>query len=437
MEQPEHTEDRRFWNLPDLEQYVLSVSLHNRQALAKAMSNLVSARDFKDVKNRKAFGVLEARYEAGAELDPVVIVDTWKDLGIYSAAEARAVASAWEGDPDFEPKISELQKAGGMRQAKKDIAKLNELTGQDTTPEQLSQKAFDMAVRWNIGHAKKYYTAAEVERMEKEQQVGEKLSLGIPLLDESIYRNAGLCKGTVKGKIFRSKHGKTRQQCWEVAQHLRQGRTVLYFTLEGQNADIAGNVRENLQSEWDRHKERLLLRDATVDLDSIRGAIIEAAFAEEVDVVVVDYLQEMTLNVGRWIDENTRYNECVRELTRLAVRYDFLLDLLSQVTTEDRSKSGWGNVPAPHDAYGSKQIIKAASLLLVGFRPNQYPELVKKDPIPGSDNLSAKDMDGQTIPYSSVFMKPVRSRKKIGCLHRYVHFVDTDSGYKLHSHKLI
>lgn len=430
IEQPQ-----RFWDMPDLEEYVLSVCLHNKQALAYAMSNLVSMRDFKDIKNRKAFSVLEARYDDGVELDPVVIIDTWADMDIFSTAEARRVAGAYEGDVEYEPKISELQKAGSLRRAKKDIAELNSLTGTDIDPEKLAQKAFDLATKWNSGHAKKYYTGAEVEQMLKNQVVGEKLDLGIPVFDEQVYRNAGLNKGTMKGKIFRSKHGKTRQECWEVAQHLRQGRTVLYFTLEGQVGDIMGNVKEILRSEWNSHKDRLLLRDSLVDLDGIRSAIIEAVFADSVDVVVIDYLQEMTLDAGKWIDENTRYNECMRVLTRLCVKYDFLLDVLSQVTTEDKSKTGWGNVPEPHDAYGSKQIIKAASLLLVGFRPNLYPKLLEKDPISGK--MYAKDMDNTTIPYTSVFLKPVRCRKKIECLHRYVHFVDTDHGLKLHKQELI
>jgi len=431
----ELAEKTRYWEARNIEEYVISICLHNKQALAKAVSNLRSLRDFKDVKNRQAFGIIEMFYDQGKDVDPVVLIDEWIDLEIYDKGEARQVASAYEGDTDFEPKIEQLKKMGGMRKAKKDIGKLHQLSTKNTSPENLASKAFDMAVSWNNGSHKKYYTAKEVEEQEQNNEVGEKLDIGIPLFDDQVYKNAGLNKGTMKAIMFREKHGKTRSTCWEVAQHLRQGRTVLYVTLEGQNKKIKGNVKQILQSEWKDHYDRLLLKDSAVVVDEIRSAIIEACFVDEVDVVVVDYLQRMELNTDKFISENVKFNECCKALTDLCVKYDFLLNLLSQATSQEKQKKGYGNVPDVYDAYGSKQIIKDASMIMIGFRPSWYEELIQKDPMSGK--LYATDPNEQRCPYSSVFVKPVLSREKLDIAHQYVHMIDTDQGLKLHSQNLI
>lgn len=421
----------RLWEASGTEEYVLSACLHNKQALVKAITSLQAQRDFKDGMNARAFGVIVNRYQAGKPVDPVVVCDQWVDLGIYSQADARRVVGAWQGDADYEPKIEELALHGGMRKAKKDIGKLFEHAGQDTTPEGLSKAAMDMAVSWSSGSGRKYQYASEVARGEQ----GQRLELGIPLLDEQVYQNAGLNKGTVKAVIFREKHGKTRFACWEAAQHLRQGRTVLYITGEGQNIDIKGNFQQILQDEFPDHHNRLLMKDSAVDISEIEATIIEAVFAEDIDVVVVDYLQLLELDVNRWVSENEKYNAICKRLRQLAVKYDFLLNLLSQSTSEEKASKGYGNVPDVYDAYGSKEIIKAASLILVGFRPGLYEELLDKDIF--DRKMKVMDPEERLVPRTSVFVKPVRSRHKIDCLHRWMHFVDTDSGLTLHRQELL
>lgn len=436
MNEPEalYEEPKRLWNAENTEEYVLSVCLHNKQALAKAMNSLYSLRDFKDVANRKAFSVIENLYDSGEEIDPIVVCDTWIDMDIYEKHDARRIAGTWNGDAEYEPKINQLALQGGIRKAKKDIGKLFDKTNQNTTPEELAQLAFDYAVSWNSGSQKKYYTAREVHEMKDER--GEKLNLGIPLFDDTVYKHAGLHKGTVKASIFRSKHGKTRSACWELAQHLRQGRTAMYFTLEGQNNDILGNVKQILKDEWREYQENFLLVDDRFDIESIRSSFIEAEFTQGVDVVFIDYLQEVMLNADRWVGENERINEVCRQLTQVCTKYNVLMNLLSQVTTTSKSDRGYSHVPNVGDAYGSKQIIKAASMIMVGFRPKNYEELLKDTPMPPFKTKVIAP-DESLAPIQSVFIKPALSRKKLSCQHQWAHFVDTDDGLKLHKQELI
>jgi len=427
-------EDRRYLDAKNTEEYVLSVCLHNDHALAKAMNTLQSLRDFKIGNNSKAFGILQNKYQSGKDIDPTVICDSWIDLGIYTEAEAKSIVGKWQGDTDYEPKINELARLGGKRKAKKDIVKLNEFANTDSDPEEIARKAFEFATSWNVGAVKKYKTAFEVHN-EKDNR-GEFLHLGVPLLDDYIYRHAGLHKGTVKSSIFRSKHGKTRSSCWEVAQHLRQGRTVMYFTLEGQNNDILGNVKQILKDEWREYGDHFLLVDNAFDIDSIESAFIEAEFTQGVDVVIIDYLQEVQLNIGRWVGDNERITETCRRLTQICTKYDVLMNLLSQVTTTEKGKKGYAHVPEVHDAYGSKQIIKASSMIIVGFRPKNFDELISQPNIPGA-KPRVKDPEGRDAPMSSVFIKPALSRKKLEYQHRWLHFIDSSDGLKLHSQNLI
>ena len=425
----------RYWNADNIEEYVLSACLHNDQALVKAMNSLYGVRDFKNERNRQAFSVIENRFEADDKIDPLVVMDAWIDMGIFQEGEAQRVAGAWDGDQDYEPKIEELAKLGGIRKAKKDIGNLFEQANQDTTPDKLAQKAFDYAISWNNGSKKKYYTAKEVHEMR--DQRGEKLQLGIPLLDEQVYKHAGLHKGTVKTSLFRSKHGKTRTACYEVAQHLRQGRTVMYFTLEGQNNDILDNVKQIMKDEWRQYQSQFLLVDDRFDIDSIKSAYVEAEFTEDgVDVCVIDYIQEVQLNIGRWVGDNERITETTRQLTQLATKYNTLFNFLSQSTTVSKNDRGYGHVPDVHQVYGSKQIIKASSMIMVGFRPKNYEELLQESPMPPYE-MRVMSPDEELAPISSVFMKPVLSRRKLECQHRWVHFVDSDDGIKLYSQELI
>lgn len=430
-------ESQRFWNAESLEMYVLSVVLHNKTALAKAMSELHSMRDFKDPKHQKAFSVLEARYQAGENIDPVIAVDVWTDMGIYaSQAVSKQVASAFENDTDYEPKIKELHKIGGVRQARKDISKLNEETKKDVTPEHLSQMAFDMAVKWNSGTSKKYYNGAEIEELEKTENLGEHLRMGIPLLDDKIYRFAGQQKGTVKATIFREKHGKTRHACWEAAQDLRQGRKVLYCTLEGSKSDIKNNVKEVLQHEWDSLKYNFLVRDGAVNADELQATIIEAVFSDEIEKVVIDYLHIMEHSSRKYLGDNENSNRCCQQMTQLAVKYDLNMHILNQARQSDKTAKGYKNTPQVYDCYGSNQLIKDASIILVGIRPKNFEELLTESSVPPYQTR-VKDPNGNEAPINSVFVKPILSRKKLEYQHRWIHFTDSDEGLKIYRQELL
>jgi len=75
-------------------------------------------------------------------------------------------------------------------------------------------------------------------------------------------------------------------------------------------------------------------------------------------------------------------------------------------------------------------------MIMVGFRPKNFEELVTQPNMPGA-GPKVKDPEGNDAPMSSVFVKPALSRKRLDYQHRWIHFVDSNYGLKLHSQNLI
>ena len=415
----------------ELEEYILSVCLHNKTALAKCMSNLSSHKDFTG-SNQKAFAVMENYYQDG-QIDPLVISQKWISLDIFDRATARYIYSAYDNDADFEPKMRELAQHGTFRKAQNDIYQINNLIQSDITPDRLTAEAMDLVSSWNIGGSKKYQTAREVEEKERLEITGKKLRQGIPLLDDVVYCNAGQHKGTVKATIFREKHGKTRHACWEASQDIRQGHKVMYVTLESNAQRIKNNVKQVLQDEWDEFKDNLFFRDATTNVDEIVASIIEWVFVTGGDKVIVDHMQRIKHPDHRKMSMNDNGNECCMMLTDLAVKYDLNMHLINQARQPEKMVKGYGQVPEVYDCYGSNQLIKDAEIILVGFRPNTDKNLIVDSPI----SKRVKDPNGNDAPFHSVFVKPILSRLEMPYLHQWIHFVDSKEGYKLFSNEPI
>jgi len=376
---------------------------------------------------------MEAQFAQDGQIDPLVLSERWVNAGIFNESTARYILSAYDGDINYEAKLDEVKQFGVFRRINLDLDEIQNLLKADISTDELSQKAVEMVSRWGQGSSKKYMTTLEVEREEDMGLSGAALRQGIPLLDEKIYALAGQRKGTVKATIFREKNGKTRHASWEVAQDLRQGYKVLYVTLEGGATDIKDNIREVLQGDFDSLKSNLFHKQGTTDVYEIAAAITEIHFDEKVDKVVVDHMQRIDHPDGRRMSENESGNRCTKILTDLAVKFDLNLHLINQARQPEPNARGYKSVPSTYDCYGSNQLVKDASIILVGFRPNTVEDLIISNPL----GARVKDPNGNPAPYHSVFVKPILCRKKMPYLHRWIHFVDSDMGYQIHRQELL
>lgn len=418
----------------DLEDYVISICLNNSEALNYIYSQLSFDRDFTGP-NHKAMQVFEKEYLSDGEIDPLVIGEKWVALDIYDEGTVRYLMTAYDQDTDYEKKVQALRRLGVFRQAQRDIYDLNKLIQSDIDPHDLTTAAMDKVLSWSHGSGKKYKDSETVERETEEGVKGERLYQGVPLLDSTLYKYGGQRKGQVKATVFREKHGKTRHACWEVAMDLLMGWRVLYCTTEGRSQEVIDNLKEILQDQWPRVKDGLKHLDGVTDTAEICTAIREFAFNGG-DKVVVDHIQRLQLSTVSARDRVAQADMSCMMLTDHAVRYDLNMHLLNQANQPDKHIRGWNFVPDVYDCYGSNQLIKDAYIILVGFRPMTRKELIVDNPL-AEFGKKVKGPDGDPVPLNSVFVKPILSRKKMPHLHMYMHFLDTDEGYKVHSQEMI
>lgn len=419
----------------EMEEFVIAGCLNNDYLLAHAMSSLTSHRDFTG-ENQKAFAVLEGEFLDGNAIDPLVVAEKLKTLGIYEDYVIRDLITTKGTYKGFEEKVSALRRLGGLRMAQDDIYELNRMIRSDIDPAKLASHAWDMAASWTSGDARQYKTASEVMEEFLRGDTGEQLLQNVPLLDEVLYKNGGNRKGQVKATILREKHGKTRHACWDASHDLALGRKVLYITTEGQSHEITGNFIEIFQDRWKDVEKNLVQLDRVTDVMEIASAMRDFALFDDGDKVVIDHLQRIEWPNGDRLSENEKGNRCCKLLTDYTVRFNINTHILNQARQPQMGVTGWKSAPDVYDCYGSNQLVKDAYLILTGFRPGLHDELIMEHAL-AEGGKSARGPNGEPVPLTSMFIRPVRSRKKMPYLYQWAHFVDTDEGLKLHRQELL
>lgn len=394
--------------------------------------------DFTDI-HKKLYKITTGLFKLKRRVDLHVFVSQAQSVGLKEGEANMIYHYCLDHDDDWEHAFQELKRLSIDRTIGSHLNELLELKSEQKSPALISSRAMRYAADWVTEGEKRYYSGKEIDEMEEEY--GDPILTGYPLYDDKIYAYGGNLKGQMKGVIMREKHGKTRSECWEVAQNIRMGHKVLYLALEGRKQDITGNIKQVLQHQWQEYRENLYVVDGVVDLDELETIVVEAVMVDGVEKVVVDYMQ-LVVPSGRFSGENERINEATERFRHLMVKHNFHCTALNQARKANPNASapkdadgnltmpsGYKYVPSAYEAYGSNALIKAATLILVGFRPNQYEELTKVT------GLSTKviDPNHQNASYYSLFMKIERTRYKPEYLHKWWQFTDSDEGLNLMS----
>lgn len=412
-----------------LSNYVLSKMCHSNEAAVYGITKLKPSHF--EGRFRTLYSVIKTIYKMNGSVDLHVFVSQAKAQNIPEKFSNELFHYCNRFTDEWENVFKEFKEESAKNRAIKDAKQIIEDLQTKSIQEVAGQTA-SKAVSWISDTEKRYYSGKEVD--EEPEQEGKPILTGYPIFDDGIYKHGGNQKGQMKGMICREKHGKTRSECWEDAQNLRQGHKVLYVTMEGRKSDITGNVKQVLKDEWKQYRESFFVVDGIVHIDEIESVILEAVLIEGVDKVVIDYIQ---LVMAEGNSENERINNATERLRHLMVKYNFHLTLLSQARKESVYTSvpkdangnkmvpdGWKHVPDVNDAYGSMALIKAASIILVGFRPNQYEQNIIHTAMSKRVINPFKEED----PYHSFYMQTVRTRNKPEYLHKWVRFQDTDNG---------
>ena len=415
-----------------LQKYVLSKMCLSKDAAVWGLTKLNPSHFTVD--GRKYYSIIKSLYKLYGTVDLHTFVSQSAAQRIKES-QANEIYQYAQGQTDeWQNVFSEFKQESIKRNIRDDLQSLLNVANNGHTVSEIASKTTSKAVNWISDTEKRYYTGEEIDNLSEEY--GEPIITGFPIYDEQVYKYGGNLKGQMKGVICREKHGKTRSETWEVAQNIRQGYKVLYITMEGLKKDITGNLKQVLQSDWDKYRNNFLGVDGVVDIEEIESIILEAVLVEQVDKVVIDYIQ---LVIAPGDNENTRINTATERLRHLMVKYNFHLTLLSQARKESTYTSvpkdangnalvpkGWKHTPDVNDAYGSMSLIKAASIILVGFRPNLYEENIQEN------ELGARVLNphGNYDSIHSFYMKITRTRYKPELLHQWWKFTDGDTGLK-------
>ena len=418
----------------DLEHYCISAICNWDEAAVYALTKLKPAL-FTD-RNQGLFKIATGLFRMHGTVDQGVFISQASGLGVDKHTASIIYHQALDISDNWKHNFEELSRVGTYRIIAHHEQEISAMRSRGENIAKISGMATKFASEWITGLEKKYYSGKEIDELSEE--IGKPIMTGYPLYDSEIYQYGGNQTGQMKGVICREKHGKTRSECWECAQNLRMGHRVLYLALEATKKEITGNIKSVLQNEWTALREQLFVVDGIRNLEELAAAVTEAVLVDNVDKVVIDYIQ--LVQVPKTRNENERINEATEAFRELMIRLDFHCVVLSQARKEDPSQTvpkdfngnptlpkGYRFVPGLYEAYGSNALIKASSIILIGFRPNRYEELIQRN------ELGAKIIDplGNHGSYHSFFMKTAATRYKPDYVHKWFQMVDSDQGLRL------
>ena len=242
-----------------------------------------------------------------------------------------------------------------------------------------------------------------------------KLLLGIPRLDEGIYRDCGLYRGQVEITIADSSHGKTTYAMFKAIQLLKQGYRVAWFQLE----DSPRKTLERIEIVDSGLLLNFYITSRNREIEDTKREIRVLKRKYEIDYVVIDYIQNVESKNQKLRHEVTEYVS--KELTKLMEELQIVGHLLSQVTIDTRLRKGWQLEPRLNDVRQSQQIKQDAHLMTSVFRPFVIADLID------TGNDAALDWNGNRIDKRSVYIKQQKVRD--GELqHRRLHMIHKDMG---------
>jgi len=262
---------------------------------------------------------------------------------------------------------------------------------------------------------KNSFTPSEIFKRDENTPKAERFYTGISKLDFGIYAHAGTKRGQVELTIADSGHGKTVYTEMCAILHAKRGRKIHWFQLEDTDSETARHFEKSIP----QHMDNILISDSIYDIELIKREAIAQHRIHNTDIIVIDYVQ----NIEYLKDSRSGQVEYVsQQLTRLAKRLNVKVHILSQVTINYSTRTGWQLEPRYGDVRWSQQLKQDAHIITSVFRPSRVESLVVGNQI--------KDWKGNLMPFDSVY---VRQAKVRGGEQEYarLHLVHGDMGLEI------
>jgi replicative DNA helicase len=246
-------------------------------------------------------------------------------------------------------------------------------------------------------------------------EVPPKLILGVPELDEGIYKDAGMFRGQIEVTIADSSHGKTTWAMYKAIKLLQQGYKVAWYQLED-------TPRKTLEDIFDVNPDllkRFYITSEIRNIEDIKLDLRTLKRKHDIDYAVVDYIQNVRSSNHKYRHEVTEYASS--ELTWLMGELNIVGHILSQVTIDTSHRKGWKLEPRYSDVRQSQQIKQDAHLITSVFRPFVVHELVS------NSGDATVDWNDNPVDRRSFFVKHQKVRGG-EISHRRMHMIHTNKG---------
>lgn len=328
---------------PDSERQVIG-GLIVKPQLFKKYTPAISADDFSDPALKFIFELINQEWKSSKDTDTAIIISRIPPNDTEIRAELMSCAEDFISESTFADHIRLIKEAAQRRRIKQGIEDI--ICEGDYTAHRLNRLTESLENSADSGIESKSSRNIKdfIQELNKPKPV---FNTGFKKLDDVL---GGIRRGTLMVIGARPSTGKTTFAINLAREQLRSSRSVLFFSLEM----TAQMILERYASDvckidlWKFSRNRLSPREQAVvestakalesskhflidqDTTTIEG-IISAVYAENPDIVFVDYVQRIR-SVRDFKSERERVNYITSELKTAAKKTNCCVVLLSQIT---------------------------------------------------------------------------------------------------------
>jgi len=416
---------------PEIEYGVLGWALMDPYRVT-VVCNRLNETDFAESKNRLVFKIIKSLYENDKKVDVISVEQQLKEQGHDGKVTGNDLLSMSQySGSDIEEQIDILRDKAtrrnlsqGMKQLHPKIFEVGISTGELVTELQRLQDGMIQEIEIPG------LTPLQIYQRDQNRPKYDRLELGIPFFDNNFYRDAGSHKGTTEVIFGHTKHGKSRYAMWKTAQYLKQGYKGLYYIAEDTDSAVQDGIWKLMDAENRELAENLIIADKASgvnDLESVVNLIRYWNAKNNLDFVLVDYLQRIPVRGIQYHEEGSRIATCSNQITDLANQEAFFAMMLAQPHRIEKHRKGWSSEPEIQDLYGSSAIEKDAFIATSVFRPNMMESL--RVCYPDGQLKTVRDTNENEVDKNSVFIRQKIIRKAQLYTSPF-QFIDTNEGFK-------
>ena len=411
-------------NNPEIERAVIASVIWNPDIYDTVFERLTES-NFYEPKLRSIFQTARYAYEETGSVDPVTIEAIMlndKKFGLQKG-ELNDMIGTGSTMSNIDQHIDIIESFTIKRECHTRMMQI--MADSD------SMDGYDMADRLSaiaseieLGIPAQYtYTPDEIILRESTKPKAEVLRTGERLMDDMMYKHAGLTRGHVEVTLADSGHGKTQYAMYKASLLARMGYKILWFQLEDYDLNTALYFKNRIGS----HSENIFICDSLSDIEDIQKQSKAMKREHNIDYIVVDYVQSVTSDKRQ---KNDQVEYISSQFTKMAKKLNVVVHLLSQVTMKYDLRKKWQQEPRLGDVRWSQQIKQDAHVITGLFRPAVVDGLILREGY-------CEDWNGSEIPDNTVFVRQLKNRYGERDLRR-LRLIHTEHGLEVYDdrHKL-